>query len=1316
MNAITWIGIVLTAFLLRLVFHWKPEWMLKCTHVKSSLAKAQKVLLVDQYKQMFVETVTLLTSNTPGNDAIVNVDVNVKANGQAPVSRDVKEQKLLWPGPQGKLQEVDSIQFFENKKIKYLWDSKTKEYVKLRGLELVPCSYFYQQRGLLVSEQCQRNVLYGNNLISVPVQSVMKLLLLEILNPFYVFQIFSVCLWYSDQYAYYATCIVIMSAFSITTTVLQIRKNEKALRKTIQTNDVVEVWRGSDVYETISSDQLVPGDVIVIPSHGCVMHCDAVLVSGNCIVNESMLTGESVPVTKTPIPKASSQRAGRDPMYHYKEHAKHTLFCGTKVIQTRYYGSEKVKAVVIRTGFMTAKGELVRSIMFPKPVDFKFHRDSLKFIGLLFLTAFVGFVYTVVRMVMEGASASQIMLDALDLITIAVPPALPAAMTVGIAYAQSRLKKNDIYCISPRSINISGCLNCICFDKTGTLTEDGLDMWGVLPADEKGFGPVVGQIDTLPVGSFLIGMATCHSLTIIDGQLSGDPLDLKMFESTTWLLEEPEIEETTKYDMITPTIVKPVSNSQILSVKNDKEHRPAVNGSVPSELQPPFEVGIVRQFPFSSSLQRMSVVTRVLGAKHFEIYTKGSPEVISMLSAPETVPPNFTDVLMQYTCHGYRVLALASKPLPKMTYAKVQRILREDVESNLVFLGLLVMENRLKPETNPIIKKLKKANIRTVMVTGDNMLTALSVARDCGMIEKNHKVILVNVVKAPEERIPAVQFIYAEMADKEVVELEYSSPDKTEVVVEQHGDRFHFAVTGKAYAVIKEYFPDLMPKLAVRGTVFARMSPDQKQQLVEQLQDLGYYVGMCGDGANDCGALKTAHAGVSLSEAEASVASPFTSKKANISCVPDLMREGRAAMTTSFGIFKYMACYSLTQFASVLILYSINSNLSDFEFLYIDLFLITLFAALFGRTEAYHDLVKTPPPSSLIGFAPLASIVIQMSVIIAVQVFAFFFVQTQPWFTPFHVTEESEVSSYENYSVFSISSFQYITLVICFAKGAPYRKSIFSNHVLLGVLLFMTAFTVYLVIYPCSWLVTLLELKLPPFTAYRCLMVGVAAVNFVICVILEFLLGMLVVRLKKNYSTFQTFSQYMQVEQDIVSSPEWPPVTADVEVADLPLYSSSVSSPTPQSALDVAEDSSDDESDIHEEDSVADHQVTYVIDDKKVAVDMGQEDDVVPQNGPKGNSGQSGGSGPGHGTASESDWVELNVYPESLQTSAKTTGNGVGRDLKLDADDRGNIPSYHEFPVSPGTDTDGERTPRRDTSQHSVAGFDQGDQCLIERM
>ena len=118
---------------------------------------------------------------------------------------------------------------------------------------------------------------------------------------------------------------------------------------------------------------------------------------------------------------------------------------------------------------------------------------------------------------------------------------------------------------------------------------------------------------------------------------------------------------------------------------------------------------------------------------------------------------------------------------------------------------------------------------------------------------------------------------------------------------------------------------------------------------------------MCGDGANDCGALKAAHVGVSLSDAEASVAAPFTSAVPNISCIPSLVREGRldittilfskftiaiprCALVTSFGVFKYMALYSMIQFASVLILYSNKTNLGDTQFLYIDLVITTTIA------------------------------------------------------------------------------------------------------------------------------------------------------------------------------------------------------------------------------------------------------------------------------------------------------------------------------------------------------------------------------------
>ncbi len=86
-------------------------------------------------------------------------------------------------------------------------------------------------------------------------------------------------------------------------------------------------------------------------------------MAGTVIVNESMLTGESVPVTKVALPELDHEDGVEDPVFSYKEHSKHVLFCGTQVLQTRYYAGKHVQAVVLRTAYSTLKGSLVRSIM-----------------------------------------------------------------------------------------------------------------------------------------------------------------------------------------------------------------------------------------------------------------------------------------------------------------------------------------------------------------------------------------------------------------------------------------------------------------------------------------------------------------------------------------------------------------------------------------------------------------------------------------------------------------------------------------------------------------------------------------------------------------------------------------------------------------------------------------------------------------------------------------------------------------------------------------------------------------------------------------
>lgn len=262
---------------------------------------------------------------------------------------------------------------------------------------------------------------------------------------------------------------------------------------------------------------------------------------------------------------------------------------------------------------------------------------------------------------------------------------------------------------------------------------------------------------------------------------------------------------------------------------------------------------------------------------------------------------------------------------------------------------------------------------------------------------------------------------------------------------------------------------------------------------------------MCGDGANDCGALKAAHVGISLSEAESSVASPFTSKVTNISCVPLIIREGRAALVTSFGVFKFMLCYSLAELISVLILYEIDSNLTSIEFLFIDIFLILNFASVFGKTKAYiGPLFKTPPMTSLLGFIPLASIIWQMGIIIAFQIGVYYLIQTYAWFEPFtYNPKDYTYRCYENYAVFCLSMFQYIILAVVFSKGRPYRKSIYTNIFFTLSLLLTTITCIYITVYPSKWILNLFELQLPPKYDGRLAIILLAIANLVCSYVAE---------------------------------------------------------------------------------------------------------------------------------------------------------------------------------------------------------------------
>ncbi|OAA45189.1 ATPase type 13A2 [Beauveria brongniartii RCEF 3172] len=948
--------------------------------------------------------------------------------------------------------------------------------------------------GLDGDEKTMREQIFGSNLIDIEQKSVSKLLVDEVLHPFYIFQIASLVLWSMDSYYYYAACIFVMSVGSIAATLLETRATMRRLREISRFECDVRVLRNG-FWKYVTSSDLVPGDVYELSDPNLSQFpSDSLLLSGDCIVNESMLTGESVPVSKLPAVDKTLREMTLSASSVSPETARHFLYCGTKIVRARrpqedMDGDAVALALVVRTGFNTTKGALVRSMLFPKPSGFKFYRDSFRYISVMAGIALIGFTASFINFIHLKLAWHLIIVRALDLITIVVPPALPATLTIGTNFALSRLKRKQIFCISPQRVNVGGKLDIMCFDKTGTLTEDGLDVLGVRVVSEEtgAFGDVLRESSSFgsmsataemhpsPIQAAMYTMATCHSLRSVDEELVGDPLDLKMFEFTNWSFEE---------------------GTQSTGDGEDDE-----SGLFPSTAKPPdgqFELGVLKSFEFVSQLRRASVVVRQFGKKSGDIFVKGAPEAMREICDPESFPINYEELLSQYTHKGYRVIGCATRHLRKLSWIKVQKMTREDVESDLRFVGFIIFENKLKPSTAPVVKELIESNIRAVMVTGDNILTAISVARECGLLEKHAHCFVPRFVEG-DFQDPTAKLQW-ESIDGSAYSLDTSTLLPKPVLPEADFSlpydisnlrNYSLAVSGDVFRWVVDYaHPLVLRRMLVLGGVFARMSPDEKHELVEKLQSIDYTCGFCGDGANDCGALKAADVGISLSEAEASVAAPFTSRVFDIRCVLEVIREGRAALVTSFSCFKYMSLYSAIQFTSVSFLYAKASNLGDFQFLFIDLLLILPIAIFMGWAGPARTLYMKRPISGLVSRKVLIPLLGLMAICIAVQAIAYITVREQTWYIPPVVGhDESDIKNSENTALFLTSCFEYVFSGVILNAGPPFRERTANNWPFIATVLLTLTITLFMIAGSSIWLNKLMELTKMPWE-YRLFLVS----------------------------------------------------------------------------------------------------------------------------------------------------------------------------------------------------------------------------------
>lgn len=1076
---------VLTLGLGYLILRWLPRWQVRMTGTPSPLRDCSWVVIENQWGEFVVQDVeskeygrSLSTVfGAPEKRYVVSYD-----DDDDPVLEDLR------------ILDYRYMRFsFHPLKDRFILSNSWKDptWTDVKSI----------RAGIDGDEKESRELVFGKNLIDIKQKTISQLLVDEAFHPFYVFQIASLILWSVDEYYYYAGCIFLISVVSITTTLIETRSTMKRLREISRFECDVRVLRNS-FWRYVPSSELVPGDVYEVTDPALTQFpCDSILLAGDCIVNESMLTGESVPVSKVPTSDESLRLLNLAASSIAPELARHFLFCGTKIIRARRPQDGKddeavALAMAVRTGFNTTKGALVRSMLFPKPSGFKFYRDSFRYISVMGGIALLGFVASFVNFVRLKLAWHLIIVRALDLITIVVPPALPATLTIGTNFALSRLRKKQIFCISPQRVNVGGKLDIVCFDKTGTLTEDGLDVLGIRVAQRPSnrFSDILPDaLSLLPGASYerdptveydshkaaLYTMATCHSLRVVDGEIVGDPLDVKMFEFTGWSFEEGEQRsgdtEDEEQGGLSPSIARPPAGMEYDLDDNED----------PNSSRSPIELGVLKSFEFVSQLRRASVIVRNFGSPGCDIYVKGAPECMKDICRLQSFPSDYEELLAYYTHRGYRVIACATKHIAKLNWVKVQKMKRDEAESGLSFIGFIIFENKLKPTTSGVLDELTQAGIRKVMCTGDNILTAISVARDCNLIDKTAHCFVPHFSEG-DFQDPNARLSW-ESIDNNIFTLDEHT--LTPLPPPAEGDaslpydisnlrNYSLAVSGDVFRWVIDFAPaHVLQRMLVCGQVFARMSPDEKHELVEKLQSIDYCCGFCGDGANDCGALKAADVGISLSEAEASVAAPFTSRVFDITCVPEVIREGRAALVTSFSCFKYMSLYSAIQFTSVSFLYASASNLGDFQFLFIDLLLILPIAIFMGWTGPFPVLCRKRPTANLVSRKVLTPLLGQIAICILIQAVAFQAVRRQPWFIPPHLDRErSNIENSENTTLFLVSCYEYILSGIILSVGPPFRQSMSHNSPFVVTIVVALLFSSYMLFDPSDSLAKFMQL------------------------------------------------------------------------------------------------------------------------------------------------------------------------------------------------------------------------------------------------
>lgn len=622
-----------------------------------------------------------------------------------------------------------------------------------------------------------------------------------------------------------------------------------------------KVRRDGDV-RVIEARELVVGDVVVVEA-GDVVPADIRLTEvANLQVQEASLTGESVPVDKNVFAVASDATIGdRTDM----------IYSSCSVTYGRGEG------VVVAVGEMTEVGKIAAMLQSVSELQTPMQKRLDQLGKILAVTALLICLVIFIVGALYGNNLFVMFMTAISLAVAAIPEGLPAVSTIVLAVGVQRLAKRNAIVRNLPSVETLGSTTIICSDKTGTLTQNKMTVTEVYAEGEL----------------FVV-----------------DKYDQRMQQ----LLEVAVLANDASYSdaMFTESVGDPTEVALLDAGRKHNVLQMNICKSMPR----------VAELPFDSERKLMTTVHALSGGEFFVAVKGGLDEILSCCSSvvvnakkhqmTEADKEKIIAVNCEMAGRALRVLAMAYKKINALSDDMVNSA---QLESELTFVGMVGMIDPPRIEVRDAIAQCRRAGIKPVMITGDHKITAATIARSLGILDKGDKVL-------------------------------------TGAEVESMSNEELFAIAPKV-------------------SVFARVAPEHKSRIVRAYQLNNNVVAMTGDGVNDAPALKLANIGVAMGITGTDVskeASDVVLADDNFATIVSSVKEGRRIYANLLKDIQFMLAANLGEVLTLFVAVICNwaAPLFPIHILWVNLVTDSLPALALSVDPADDDIMDNPDRKSVV--------------------------------------------------------------------------------------------------------------------------------------------------------------------------------------------------------------------------------------------------------------------------------------------------------------------------------------------------------------